>query len=216
MDKNNIFKKFEIKNKVVKEIVEWLLCFVIAYVIYLVINNIFGTVAGIKQSSMYPTCKEGHKVLISRRLIYNRDVNVGDIVILEAPTESAPSEGSSVTAFYLERKGIESFIYNIMGIGKRSYIKRVIAVGGDHLYIDENGKVYVNDILQKEDYLTEQYTPITGDYYDVVVPDGHVFVMGDNRQGSMDSREFGCIPLNKVDGKVVCRVWPLNAIGKIE
>lgn len=216
MDKKNIFKKFEIKNKVVKEIVEWILCFVIAYAIYLVISNIFGTVAGIKQSSMYPTCEDGQKVVISRRLLYNKDINRGDIVILEAPTENHPTDENNVTAFYLERKGIGAFTYNIMGIGKRSYIKRVIAVAGDHLYIAEDGRIYINKILQEETYLPEQYTPRTGAFYDVIVPEGQVFVMGDNRMGSMDSREFGCIPLDKVDGKVVCRIWPLNKIGKID
>ena len=74
MDKKNIFKKFEIKNKVVKETVEWILCFVIAYAIYLVISNVFGTVAGIKQSSMYPTCEDGQKVVISSRLLYNKEI----------------------------------------------------------------------------------------------------------------------------------------------
>lgn len=204
------------KNKVVKEILEWLLCFFIAYVIYLVINNIFGTVAGIKQSSMYPTCKEGQRVVISRRIIYNKEINRGDIVIVEAPTEKYPIDENSVTAFYLERKGIDAFAHNIIGIGKRSYIKRVIAVGGDHLYIDEVGRIYVNDILKEESYLTEQYTPRTGDYYDLEIPKDQVFVMGDNRLGSMDSREFGCIPLDKVEGKVVCRIWPLNKLGKID
>lgn len=216
MDKKNIFKKFEIKNKVVKETVEWILCFVIAYAIYLVISNVFGTVAGIKQSSMYPTCEDGQKVVISSRLLYNKEINRGDIVILQAPSENHSVDSNNVTAFYIEHKGLSSFTYNIMNIGKRSYIKRVIAVSGDHLFISEDGRIYVNDILQEEAYLPKQYTPRTGLYYDLVVPEGQVFVMGDNRMGSMDSRKFGCVPEDKIDGKVICRIWPLNKIGKID
>ena len=51
---------------------------------------------------------------------------------------------------------------------------------------------------------------------DVVVPEGYIFVMGDNRSGSSDSREFGCIPLNKVEGRVTYRIWPFSKFGAID
>jgi len=203
-----------LKEGWVKEILEWVLCFVIAYAIYLVINYFIGTVAGIKQSSMYPTSKEGDRVVISRRVLFNKAINRSDVVILEAPIDV--ESNNTDYAVYENKTGLGYFTYNIMGLGKRSYIKRVIGLPGDHLYIAETGEVYINDELLDEPYLVEGLkTPRTGSYYDVEIPEGYVFVMGDNREGSKDSRELGLIPINKVEGKVVIRIWPLNKIGSL-
>lgn len=203
-----------LKNKWVKEILEWVLCFVIAYAIYLVINYFIGTIAGVKQSSMYPTSKDGDRVIISRRVLFNKTLNRSDVVILEAPIDVESNETDY--AIYENKTGLHYFTYNIMGLGKRSYIKRIIGLPGDHLYIAETGEVYINDELLHEPYLVEGLkTPRTGDYYDVQIPEGYVFVMGDNRKGSKDSRELGLIPVEKVEGKVVIRIWPLNKIGSL-
>lgn len=202
------------KNTFLKEIFEWIICFIIAYVIYLVINYFIGTIAGIKQSSMYPTAKEGERVVISRRILFNKKINRKDIVIIEAPLD-VTHENSDV-AYYEKKSGIDYFIYNIMGLGKRSYIKRVIGLPNEHLQILEDGYVYINGVKLDEPYLEDGLkTPITGRYYDVQIPEGYVFVMGDNRTGSKDSREFGIIPISKIEGKVITRIWPLNKIGKI-
>lgn len=202
------------KNKWIKETLEWIVCFIIAYVIYLVLNYFVGTIAGVKQSSMYPTSKEGDRVLISRRVLFNKSLSRGDVVIVEAPIDT--EDNTSGIAQYEERNGLNYFTYKVMGLGKRSYIKRIIALPGEHIYISEEGDVYINDELLKEKYLVEGLkTPRMGDVYDVVVPEGYVFVMGDNREGSKDSRVFGAIPIDKVEGKVVIRIWPLNKIGKL-
>ena len=55
-----------------------------------------------------------------------------------------------------------------------------------------------------------------GEFIDLVVPDDYIFAMGDNRTNSDDSRVYGCIPLNKVDSKVLVRFWPLNLFGKVK
>ena len=203
-----------LKNSWVKEILEWVLCFVIAYAIYLVINYFIGTIAGVKQSSMYPTSKEGDRVVISRRVLFNKSLNRSDVVILEAPIDVEQNETDF--AVYEDKNGLEYFTYNVIGLGKRSYIKRIIGLPGDHLYIAERGEVYINHELLDEPYLIEDLkTPRTGNYYDVQIPEGYVFVMGDNREGSRDSRELGLIPIEKIEGKVVIRIWPLNKIGKL-
>lgn len=202
------------KNKWIKETVEWIVCFIIAYAIYLVLNYFVGTIAGVKQASMYPTCKEGDRVLISRRVLFNKSLSRGDIVIVEAPIDKA--DNTSGIAEYEEKTGFSYFTYRVMGLGKMSYIKRVIGLPGEHVYISEEGDVYINDELLEERYLPEGLkTPRLGDVYDVVVPEGYVFVMGDNRNGSKDSRAFGAIPTDRVEGKVVIRIWPLNKIGSI-
>lgn len=203
------------KNKVINEIFEWVICFVIAYVIYVCINYLLGTIAGIKQTSMYPTLKEGERVLVARRVLYNHEAKRGQIVTITAPDYINSSDGN-VVAGYIERRGFSWFTYNVLEIGKKSYIKRVIAVAGDTIKITEEGVVYLNGEVLKEEYLPEgTLTPITGPYYSLQVPEGYVFVMGDNREVSQDSRNFGLIPLDKVEGIVNTRVWPLNKIGEI-
>lgn len=203
-----------LKNKVLNEILEWVICFLIAYIIYVVINFFFGTIAGIKQTSMYPTAKDGERVIVGRRILYNKEISRGDIVTLVAPDEELQTEG--IYASYVERTGLDWFIYNVLEIGKKSYVKRVIAVGGDHLRIDEEGTVFLNGEALEENYLAENViTTITGDFTDLTVPDGYVFVMGDNRAASKDSREFGVVPLEKIEGKVHIRIWPLNKMGEI-
>ncbi|MGN0367882.1 MAG: signal peptidase I [Wujia sp.] len=83
-------------------------------------------------------------------------------------------------------------------------IKRIIAVGGDTIEI-KDGNVYINDELLEEPYLLEP------DYkswdYRTYVPEGMVFVMGDNRRVSKDSREFGCVNESCIYGKYICKLW---------
>lgn len=213
------------KEKIRKEIVEWVFCFIIAYVIYLVLNYFVGTISGVKQVSMKPTAVEGEKLLIQRTVLGKKDLQHGDIITFISPSlnvnktvieDGVVLEGNDAIAKYDEHMGVESFVYNFMGIGKRSYIKRVMGVAGDHIVINENGSVSRNDELLDEPYLKDGTTSRNGAYVDIIVPDGTVFVMGDNRLQSMDSRSFGCVPISQIDGYVVSRVWPLNKLGELK
>ena len=76
--------------------------------------------------------------------------------------------------------------------------------------------MYLNGEELDEPYLAEGVTTTGGIFTDVVVPEGYIFVMGDNRSHSTDSRSFGCIPIEKVESKVWIRFWPLNKFGKID
>lgn len=90
----------------------------------------------------------------------------------------------------------------------RDFIKRVIATAGDTIEI-KDGRVYVNDQLLIEDYILEKtYT----EYPKVTIPEGTIFVMGDNRNNSEDSRfsDVGFVPLNLVKGKAVFVFWPMD------
>lgn len=205
------------KNKVVKEILDWVICIIIAYVLYLIINYFLGTVSGVKQSSMYPTAKNGDKLIISRRVINPKDLKRGQIVTLEAPIYEVGMELEDNIALYPEYDGFTNFAYHVMGIGKKSYVKRVIALAGEHLFISEDGKVYIDDEPLEEEYLQDNVNTIrSGEFYDLVVPEGCVFVMGDNREESADSRLFGAVPVEKIEGNVIFRIWPLNKIGKLK
>ena len=79
----------------------------------------------------------------------------------------------------------------------------------------KNGIVFLNEQPLNEEYLDigTITDAVEGCFTDVVVPDGHVYVLGDNREVSGDSRRFGCIPIDKIEGKAVFRFWPLNKIG---
>lgn len=91
------------------------------------------------------------------------------------------------------------------------YIKRVIGVGGDTIEIYD-GKVYCNGIKLEEPYLSDDM--IINDYGPVVVPEGHYFVMGDNRKDSRDSRDplVGFVSLERIKGKASLIIWPLSSI----
>lgn len=212
----------EIKNeskktkKIAREILEWIFCFFVAYVIYLNINYFFGTISGVKQVSMLPTAVQGERLVIQRSTIFKRDLKYGDIITFLAPQDAVTiKDESDVTAKYDEYTGFSSFLYNFVGIGQMSYIKRVIGMAGDHIVIGTDGIVYRNDQPLEEPYLKDGTTSQNGSYVDVVVPDNCIFVMGDNRLESKDSRSFGCIPIDKVNGYVTMRVWPLNKWGKL-
>ena len=121
------------------------------------------------------------------------------------------------TAQYMNYTGLTLFLYDFLDVNKVSYIKRVIGLPGDHIVI-QDGKVYRNDELLVEDYVRKQGATIVEEeeYSDVIVPEGTLYLMGDNREESLDSRAFGCIPYDRVNGYVICRIWPFNKFGGIK
>ena len=108
------------------------------------------------------------------------------------------------------------FTYYVLEWNKMSYIKRIIGLPGEHVQI-RDGKVYINGEELQESYLHGVETgDMNGVFTDIIVPENCVFVMGDNRPHSTDSRCFGCVPMEKIEGKVVFRFWPLNRFGSVD
>lgn len=124
----------------------------------------------------------------------------GQFVVAVKSNEFQPGD---ITAFYYNNKIL---------------IKRVIASAGDWVNIDEAGNVYVNGVLLEEPYLQEKALGECNIELPYQVPDGKVFVMGDDRAVSLDSRTTAVGPVSKeqVLGRVLFRVWPFGELGRIE
>ncbi len=179
-----------------KELRDWIVAIGIAVILALVIRNYVFTLVKVQGQSMEPTLHNADRLYVNRFFYTPKK---GDVIIFVP--ESDPN---------------------------RPYVKRVIATAGDSVYIDfKTGNVFVNGQLIDEPYVKEK-TRNNGSYImslmqqgnygpdaPIVIREGHIFVMGDNRNNSKDSRELGQIPLDEVLGGAVFRFWPLDHLGSV-
>jgi signal peptidase I len=160
--------------KVVKEIISWIMVFVVAIVLALLINRFVIYRVSSPTGSMENTFMINDKVFIFRLAYLFSEPKRGDIVVFEAPDK--PEE---------------------------DYIKRIIGLPGETVQgID--GVVYINGEPLEEDYLKE---PMYGSFGPYTVPEGHYFMMGDNRNESLDARLWNnkFVAFKKIRGKAVCK-----------
>ena len=219
-EEQNLNKKPKMSEKA-RNIMEWIVCIVIAVVLTLLFRYFIATPTVVQQVSMYPTLVENQRLIVQRTFrITGKMPKRGDTVTFEATSHSY-SEGtadqSNPVAIYMEedRNIFESFLYNVLEVTKKSYIKRVIGLPWEHVEIYD-GKVYINGKELKEDYLQPDVITESDVFDDFIVPDGYIFCMGDNRTKSTDCRRFGCVPIDKLEGIVICRFWPLNKFGNVD
>lgn len=171
------------------EIVETL---VLTLVIFVVIQNFVAQPYRVQQQSMEHTLEPEQYVLVDKLTPRFDTYKRGDIIVFDPPAAWATGEGGT------------------------PFIKRVIGVGGDTIQI-RDGQVWVNGTALREPYVFEgQPTVATGDQSTWHVPQGELFVMGDHRANSADSRIFGTVPVTNVIGRAWLRYWPLGTFGVLQ
>jgi signal peptidase I len=176
-----------------------------AFILALLIKTFLVQAFFIPSGSMEPTLMPGDRVLVLKVPYYFHDPRRGDIIVFEDPDPKPQADRGAVGGFV-------HWLFQGLGVQKpenEDFIKRVIGLPGD-VVSAKGGKVYVNDEPIDEPYLTVR----TEDFGPTTVPAGNLFVMGDNRGNSLDSRfGLGFIPIDKVIGKAEVIIWPPSRIG---
>lgn len=147
----------------------------------------------IPSGSMEETIMPGDMVFSEKISYHLRDIEAGDIVTFQEPNPANPEK-------------------------PRVLIKRCIALEGQTVNLVE-GVVYVDNQPLNEPYTggkTTKSLNSTTVQYPYTVPDGHIWVMGDNRTSSLDSRYFGAVPVSSVNGRAFFTYWPIGSIGLLE
>lgn len=190
----------------IKEVFQWVEAIVIAIVIALLIRGFIFEPVLVQGSSMENTLYNDQRLIVYKLGYYFSEPERGDIIVLQY------QKGTMEYIPFL--KNLTFFKKMIPGINEVDFIKRVIAVAGDTVDI-KDGSVYVN-----QEKLIEPYAKGKTDNYSLEMPitvgENEVFVLGDNRENSRDSRQIGLIKNDRIKGKAVFRVWPLGEIGKLK
>jgi signal peptidase I len=204
-----------LKKKIIGEIFSWSKALLFALSISIIVSAFILQPFIVSGSSMEPTLdgedpfnkvKIGDRVLIYKSgYILGEEPKYNDIVIIDSRIDKNRSMKDN-----LFESPIVSMIFESNDSDKKNWIKRIIGEEGDTLEY-KNGRVYRNGEELVEDYIKED---MTFPFETIVVPENHVFVMGDNRNGSRDSREIGPVPNENIVGKVFLRFYPFDKIRK--
>ncbi|MBQ7317846.1 MAG: signal peptidase I [Phascolarctobacterium sp.] len=164
---------------------DWLISIIVAVALAFCIRTFLVEPYMVEGSSMYPTLKHHERLIVDKLSYFITDPKKGEIVVFRYPKDES-----------------------------RDFIKRVIAVGGDTIEL-RDGQVYVNGAAIEEGYIYKDDPKgrNMSNYRKSVVPQGHIFVLGDNRNNSEDSRYKGVdfVPHRLVKGRAIMAFWPLDS-----
>lgn len=168
--------------------VEVLKAVAVAVVLSVGINTFLLQIVDVRQSSMEATLEEGDRLILSKVDYRLHDPQRGDIIVFRPPSPACPLDATTCVPF----------------------VKRVIGLPGDRVDVT-GGKVYVNGVVLSEDYARPPTSPESDSVpYPYLVPADAVFVLGDNRPVSGDSRAWGAVPLASIVGRAYLDFWPLS------
>jgi len=163
----------------------WVRDIVISAAVSILIITFLYQPVRVEGTSMLPRLEDHDRLFINKFVYRISSIHRGDVVVFHYPRDP-----------------------------EKSYIKRVIGLPGDRIYIDR-GRVYLNGKLLRESYVPEEYRD-TRSMADLIVPDDTYFMMGDHRSISSDSREFGPVDRDLIYGKAVFVYWPTKDAGVVE
>lgn len=186
--------------RIIKEIFSWFLYIVLALTIAVILNVFIFQITRVSGSSMYPTLNNGDLYVISKiGSTFNSCPDYEDIVVIDSRTSRIRT---------LKDDFMDVFHYNVITttLLKRSdehiyWVKRVIGLPGDTIVL-RNGRVFRNGEALTEEYINVSEFPHYDTEVEITVPDGYLWVMGDNRNHSTDSRVIGCVPIQNVIGRL--------------
>lgn len=200
------------KKSLIRNILEWVFTIFIAVAISLFIVSNVVSLTQIKEQSMETTFQENDRALVNRFGYYFEKPKRGDIVIVH---KKINQRGIIINMVNEAKDIMDNVKYRFTNvIEKNNLIKRVIGVEGDIIDI-KDGYIYLNGNKQEEEYVNGMTYPGGAISYPIEVPAGKVFVLGDNRERSSDSRDLGFMDINQLKGKVTLRVAPLSKFGKV-
>ncbi len=223
-DKNSTYSsKFQ-------EILEFWGPLILAFSVITGIRNFIAEARYIPSGSMLPTLQINDRLIVEKVSLKKRSPRRGEVVVFNSPysfdkvlisnrDESLPSE---IECAFTSLPLINLFPWSI-DKACHAYIKRVVAIEGDSVIVNSEGKLFVNTKLVDEPYV-DNFCSISKENIsnciskEVKIPPRHVFVLGDNRANSWDGRYWpgnGLLPEEEILGRAVWRFWPFNRLGNI-
>ncbi len=196
------------KNKFLKEVLQWVEAIAIAVVLAILIRGFLFEPVIIEGTSMLNTLEDSDRVILNKITLAFNEPEPGDVVVIEIEPPYF-----NVLKFLNNSALAKRLLPTLTGA---DYIKRIIAVEGDVVDIID-GYVYVNGVKTDEPYVKEngvtRQLVVAMPY---TVEEGKLFVMGDNRGASRDSRTIGTIDEEQIIGIAGYRIWPIHKLGKID
>lgn len=197
-------------NGLIREFISWIGSFFIAILAALFIVSNIVSMTMVMEQSMEPTFSQGDRLIVNRIGYFFESPQRGDVIIFD----KNPIERGIITNMLNELKDIRNnFRFKITGKAEKNLlIKRVVAVEGDFVELIDGG-LYINGDKFEEPYINTMTFSKRGSQWKV--PEGKLFVLGDNRENSLDSRSLGFIAKEQVKGKAALRILPFSKFGVI-
>ena len=185
------------------------LLLIAAGVIAFLVKTFIAQAFYIPSGSMLEQLQINDRVVVSKLSYLFHEPRRGDIVVFDSPHKGFGNQGNGGNIITKAIRKIGTGI-GIIQPSTEEYIKRVIGLPGETVDV-KDGLVFVNGRPLSEPYLKPGTLTLTNGYkFPVTIPPDHLWVMGDNRTGSSDSRSFGPIPKGDVVGRTILKVWPLG------